>query len=369
MGSTVFVQAKVWSFPTQNGRTGYVWAENTYEKKEGPKHASWCVMGLGYRQQMINRIFALAASIPGGMLIVNRSSARSFITAMLAQLETPQQLTSTKMVLRNSSKGWYELVNDQNRAAVRALLHDHGKDALAEAIKTSLEEGGEPYYEIDLATDLDLAIALTSRQGGEEQIASPWQIVRSVPRDSHPATTHTDSAPPYRGAVDLTLHGLGVETAFPLRLCLLDGQPVHVGCDYMVEQALIKKCAEKEMTHPGYYKTVLGEYQKLSKATLPPMPETTVFDVDATRVKWQGARDIAEKISESIHGMKSATFSLSLKEAQSAAEAAKAAGDQSRLYHLSSTLSSPELTTVRFGPREETDEDDETTAPAPSNFG
>jgi hypothetical protein len=129
MGSTVFNSAKIWTFPTDNGRIGYLWAENTHEKKEGAHRARLSAMCIGYREQVVDRIFSLATNIPGGMLIVKNASPQSFISALIAQLQNPVLLEHTRVALKSATSNRadiYAAITNENRQSVQDHLRRAG---------------------------------------------------------------------------------------------------------------------------------------------------------------------------------------------------------------------------------------------------
>lgn len=103
MGSTVFNGVKVWTFLTDDGLIGYLWAENTHEKKEGAHRARLSAKCIGYREQVVDRIFRLATHIPGGMLIAKNPSPQSYISALIAQLQNPILLEHTRVNLKSAT--------------------------------------------------------------------------------------------------------------------------------------------------------------------------------------------------------------------------------------------------------------------------
>lgn len=308
MGSTVFVQASVHSFPTRDGRVGYVWSEETYDKRNGPREASWCVMRIGYRQQMIERIFGLASSIPGGSLRVKNNSAKSFITAMLAKLDAPLALTSTTVAVENSVDGFYAGITDKNRAAAQAVFSRHGKQDFAQAIAASPQAGGAKTIGLDLATDLDLILEMMSCKGAE---IYPWRIMQTRPYSAGQGVGERHISAPFRGVVELSILDSGVMDFEALRLCILGGEPLILASGYDIEQELIRHAAEHEMTHPGYYKAVLGQFAKVKDLPMASLPVDTVFEIDATGAHpW--LRDQAARACMVIHGQEDQVFTATM---------------------------------------------------------
>lgn len=318
MGSTVFVESKVHSFITRTGRIGYVWSEQTYEKKEGPRFAHWCVMKIGYREQMIERIFALAQSIPGGMLHVKNASAQSFIAYQLKRLQQPLQLEQTRFPLTNERNSFYDAISGVNRERVMALLNAAGKPELAKAIARSAADGGAKKIDLDLTTDLDLIVELTRRQSFEEgPLVLPWRIVQSKPYCGEPGPHEDVGRPQAPLAFDLQAYSMG----FGLRAGLgelyamtLNGKP-HFGHLYELESRLIEEAAKHEVAHPRHYKALLSEWKRLTDipAQLPQMPTETVFRVDTT-----GASDYLQSkfqtISSIVYGEPRMQFEMTLQD-------------------------------------------------------
>lgn len=355
MGSTVFVQARVHSFALDNGRVGYVWAEEIYEKKEGPKRSNWCVMRIGYREQMIDRIFVLAQSIPGGMLHVKNASPRSFIAAMLAKLEEPLALENTQIRLANSARGFYDVIKDGIRADVQRLLSQAGRSDLARSISSDPANGGAAQIDLDLRRDLDLIVAL-QQQIGAWQI---WGAHRTRPNGSSPGVVEHALPPHFRGAVDLTVSDTGLAGHGRLLHFTIDGGPPRLAPDYGLEKALIEHAGSREASEPGYYKELLGRWQKLQKQPLPVLSEGTVLEVDASQAPpWY--QEAVLRVSEKVLGQASLGFAITLGEAREALSKASARddGDSRWLpFELTGLLSRASQVQV-FEPADAEQEDD-----------
>lgn len=323
MGTTVLNQARLFSFPTDDGRIGYVMAEETYEKKEGTRSASWCVMRIGCRDQIIDRIFGLASSIPGGTLKTKSSSAKSFIASTLKLLDSPLRLERTDLSLGNSENDFYDAVTTASRSAVQQILIEHGKADLASQIALSPKDGGAKSIPIDLKTDLDLVAALTKRRGDEEAVVLPWRIISSVPFGYAPgvvehAVGESGQRQGARPIVQILNTGLGgrQEGTSPVLLCKVNGQPLIMGKDYEIERELIQYAGKQETAQPGLYKSLLTELSKIQadKAQIPLAPDV-VFDVDATQAPpW--VRDSIAGASQFIRGTPSLRFQVSIAEIQ-----------------------------------------------------
>lgn len=158
MGATVFDAARVKTWKTNDGRVAYLWEEKTHCIKDGPKHSYWCAMGFGTKTDIVRRIYALASSIPGGMLKVGGRSETAFVDAMLKVLQAPLELGSDKVLLENAQKGFYTVITDENRTAIRQYLKDSGRLDLAEKI---LDPQSKPtHVELSLTTDFDALKAI-----------------------------------------------------------------------------------------------------------------------------------------------------------------------------------------------------------------
>jgi hypothetical protein len=372
MSTTVFVQAKVWSFPTQSGRTGYIWAENSYDKKDGPgfgrsaKH-NWSVTALGYREQILARIFAMAESIADQMLKVRHAAAENFIAAMIKQLNSPLQLNTTKLELKNSAHSFYAAINDGNRAGVQAQLVAAGKQALAQAVAASPRDGGADSIPVDLFTDLDLVRALTGPTG----VTSVWRVIPNVSSNDI-FSGRAGLAPDvdkrlYRGKIEINLMETGLSDDGPLRALAVDGEFAGLGLNFCLEQQLIRLCSAREIEHPGYYKVVLGQFREALKTPLQTLPESTVFQVDASCAT-EYMRGKAEWISEAITKVKSPTFTITLGQAKAALAAAQFSGDGHMPYRLQLILGDTDITKLRLDDAETTDDDEgEAFEPAPAH--
>lgn len=160
MGATVFDAARVKTWRTADGRVAYLWEEKTHCIKDGPKHSSWCAMAFGRKADIIRRIYATASSIPGGMLKVGGRSETAFVDAMLKVLQAPLELGSDKVFLENAQKGFYAVITDENRTAIRQHLQDSGRLDLAQKI---LDPQSKPMrVEFSLNTDFDAINAIVN---------------------------------------------------------------------------------------------------------------------------------------------------------------------------------------------------------------
>ena len=351
MGATVFKQAKAYSFPTNEGPVGYVWLEETYDKKDGPQQARWSVTAIGHREQMIDRIFSLAGSIPGGTLHIKHASALAFINAMKKNLDQPEKLTYTTLRLANSHNGFNDAIVDKNRSAVQALFLEHGKEDEARLIDRAVQEGGHNIV-IDMANDMELVKALQKRDPETgESLASPWKLLKNhgqkpVGDGAGPVDTgHLTRAT--QRPLDIQVLQTGVDDGYQnnrLCLCMIDGEPFGLGDLWSIEARLIERAGKMEHSAPGYYKAALKGLQ-VAAENVEQLHDGVIFKLDGTKAGSAWQRDLSA-ICEKITGQPGLKIELTLPQVKSAFENQPEDARHALKYHLSSLLADPKITTV-----------------------
>ena len=160
MGATVFNDARVQTLRTASGQLAYLWLENTHCIKDGPKHASWCAMAFGTRKEIIKRIYALASSIPGGMLKTKKATPTAFVDAMLKLVEEPERLRSERVVLFDQRRATMSnAIHDLNRDAIRRKMVELGRQDLADRL-IAPQDGERLTLELSVVNDFEVLRAI-----------------------------------------------------------------------------------------------------------------------------------------------------------------------------------------------------------------
>ncbi len=351
MSTSVFVKAQVYSFATQGGGIGYVWAENSYDKKDGKAGANWDVMAIGSRARILERIFTVACNIPGGSTEVSQSTPQGFISSMAGLLSKPFLLEDTKIFL--SQQGHDKCIHDGNRATVCAHLQRHGIGDQVPAVMA----GGS--VEINLATHMELVQALTAPGG-----ISPWKLYPSAPSAVFGLGPKEDALKPAQrhATPDVSLYKLPVESGYGdsrLWLCQVkdeEGEATLIDEFWALHSRLLRLAGENEQTSPGYYKGLMAGFDKARDAHQPdpqrPKPPEfcpeTEFSIDASMAGESQQKRVNE-LSLLMDGRPSTTLSFTLKEAQQTIMNAASFDPEKRqilLYRLSTILRDPDITSV-----------------------
>lgn len=317
MGATVFNRARAWSKTLSSGQVVYLWEENTHCIKDGPKHASWCAMKFGDRKKMLERIYALATSIPGGMLKVRNRGPVKFVMDMLDVLQTPSNLGSDSVSMGNTKGDFYSAITDTNRQAAFTKLSSIGRPDLAERISRSKEEGGEGSVPLDICADFEVITTLANDFQFED---GTWGIARGVPiwklfrgqgngyEDNvgpvdHPQDQLPASKPDvllYRSGIDTRYTG-STESRF-VHVMTLDGRVVFVGSnDYGMDVTMIEISADKHVKEGVLYIKHAFKAMEKARAEVSELPSSVEFRFhNPSQSKWY--RENFDAISTRITG-------------------------------------------------------------------
>lgn len=259
MGATVFNNARVKSRLTATGQVAYLWEENTHCIKDGPKHASWCAMGFGKREDIVERIYCLAASIPGGMLKVGGRTVTAFVDAMFKLLDHPEALQIASVELENHRKGFYTAITDGNRPAVREYLIKAGRTDLANKIAEPQEKPTTVAFSLDTDFEVLRGILTEMEYEGSDINQMPAKcrgisIWRAFPHCSSSGIAGPMQevvASSVKPEVEFCLYKTGINMAYAgaaqqsfVHVATVDGHVVYVGSldynHYELSTAVIK---------------------------------------------------------------------------------------------------------------------------------
>lgn len=299
MGATVFNDARVLSYKTNNGSVAYLWEENTHCIKQGPKFKSWCAMAFGSKKEMIARIYALAASIPGGMLKVGGRSVPCFIEDMLQVLDRPMQLTSMNVSLVNLEKdNFYSAINQQNRQSLIEAWRRIGRDDLAQQVDL-FSPGYKDQITLDLVADYDAlnvlfnSLVFIDKFGDERLGECVWKVFGDYPRtDGSQGPREQFYSGAYTPTVEIiatdAFCGLIKSDERKLHVMKVDGQIICAsGDDCDMERALIDFCKKKHIQDDLF--AVPGAWKRYKKARKEPQnlaDATFVFRKPADTDRW-----------------------------------------------------------------------------------
>jgi hypothetical protein len=288
MGATVFLQACAWMVPLSNGTRGYIWSEETYDKKDGPKNARWCTMAIGNKERIIKRVFALAQSLPGGMLQTpSQISVPGFIKKYLDLVENPVDFEPGPITIQNSNKGFYDAITDKNRTHVCRIFEQFGKVDWADAARVSVVNGGKNIV-ANSTTDFEVLAALTHERHkpgdstSTEPVVYPWQLLQLQPYHGKQivakknSSQKVDMLPP---KIEVFKHRFTASNS-DITAAVVDGK-TFMGADWEVERDLISFASEMESTSPGYYRVLLTSFKK---STAYQFEKACYFQFDTTHL-------------------------------------------------------------------------------------
>jgi hypothetical protein len=328
MGATVFEAAKIFALPLSSGKTGYVWFEKTYDKKDGPARSHWCTMEIGDRQKMIDRVFGLAHALPGGSLqILEKISIVGFIDKLIKQVNEPLWIDEdVTLNLGNSQRGFYDPITDCNRAIVSSILEAHGQHHLLGDIAKPVRDGGKNIVlslreHFEMIEELANTPMTDSAMGSynSRPVSFCWQLiptldhVHAVARKIDFDVSAPTMAPP---KVQIWEHKF---TSMHLSVALMkvDGKK-FVGDPSSIERKLIEWAKDAEPTHPGYYRWLFDAFKRTPKN---PFPMDLEFQFDLSKLSSEEhLRDALHQASMHYLGTQSDRFTLSLKQLSEAAQ-------------------------------------------------
>jgi len=326
MGATVFIGAKVHALRLSNGDVGYIWSEETYEKNCHPHTPSWCVMAIGDRQRIVKRIFDLAYSLPGGCLQPkSKISTNGFITKMMNILENPEWINKEiSVLLKNSGRGFYDAISDENREEVMKIFNANGKHEWADDIKVKTEDGGKKII-VNLRENFHLLATLSQSRftvkdaHSSQPVMSTWRIVdyhdlggvvgcpNQLTRPSVEYKVTNNEKP----VLECYTHHFA-KTGLDFQLVFCEGKQLKSACGYDIEQSLIKLAAEREIFSPGYYKPLLAAYKN---AEMRALPMSMKFSIDVSSQEANShTRTMAKKICEALGREETEKFVVTLQE-------------------------------------------------------
>lgn len=320
MGTTVFLDAKVHALRLTNGEVGYVWSEETYDKKSFPHKPHWCVMAIGDRKHIVKRVFELACALPGGSLQTKtRISTIGFINKMMNILDNPEWVNKELPVqLNNSQSGFSDAINDVNREEMIKIFDENGKHEWANDIKVKTQGGGKNIV-VNLRNDFDLLAKITQSRftvKGEyssRPVAYSWQIISKDKLGGTPECPNQLTLPKVESkstnkekpVVECYVHRFEkINLVFEMVFC--EGKQLTGS----IEEGLIKLAAEREEFSPGYYKPLLTAYKDAEKRAL---PMSMKFSIDVSEQEANSyLRDRARLINEALGREESEKFFLTL---------------------------------------------------------
>jgi hypothetical protein len=170
MGATVTVGKKVAAFKANNGKVGYVLFEETYEKNCYPHNPHWSCVGIGYLDDVMTRIFAMASSCEGGGLQGRGGyiTPEGYISGWLNELAEPLEMPNFKNKVAFGSN-FYATIPESLRERVLKGLEEEGFNEQAKALCV---DG----FEATLHDDIDVLRAIYVKHRNE---LGPWRFISS----------------------------------------------------------------------------------------------------------------------------------------------------------------------------------------------
>lgn len=319
MGATVFEGAKVYALALPNGTTGYVWTEQTYDRKDGPGRSHWCTMAIGDRQTMIARVFGLAHSMPGGMIqTVGKISVAGFIKKLIQLVDDPLWIDcDVPLKLINSKKGFYDAITDANRQKFSEILTRHGQDQLVNSIAKSVVDGG-----VNLTLNLRDHFALIQELANTNMnqgyynsgpVSYCWQLIPTLdhyPTVSRPSINVKAGAALLVPEISIWCHHFS-QLNSEIMLAKINGES-FVGDPTDIQCALIDIAKDAELTQPGYYKVLLDAFKRAEKQAF---PDDLEFDFDLSKLSADHhLRDPLKVAASHYAGSPTEQFKVTLKQ-------------------------------------------------------
>jgi hypothetical protein len=275
-------------------------------------------MQFGDQKAMLDRIYGLAASIPGGMLKVQGRNPVKFVMDMLEVLRSPGLLHQEAVSLDNSRRGFHSAITDENRVQAVEKLTSIGRQDLATRFGKSKEEGGEGSVKLDIDKDfiaLDALLHNFSFQQGDWGMArgiSVWKMFQSYGSGGHgmegpaePIPAQTLTAKPdvrlYRSKIDTRYTG-GRDPEF-VHVMTVDGRVEYVGRNgYEAEVALIKISADKHIQEGVFFiKAAFNAFANAQKAPME-LPEQVSFRFHSPGGQYKWSRENFDATSKAVTG-------------------------------------------------------------------
>jgi hypothetical protein len=130
------------------------------------------------------------------------------------------------------------------------------------------------------------------------------------------------SLAPFKGDCDIKVMAAGIAGLWPMRVLDIAGTAPRFANDCEVQATVIRYCASRELTHPGFYRIALARLRAM-KEPLPVAPESIRFHIDACSAG-DYFKEIARQTSNTLLGAEAERFELTLGEVRALVNAISA---------------------------------------------
>lgn len=265
MGATVTCGKQVAAFTTPRGQIGYVLFEQTYEKNCYPHDPRWSCVGMGYIDEVLDRIFKMASSCEGGIL-QNRSghiTPEGYIAGWLTELASPKAMQDVRGTLAFGTN-FSATIPESQRDTVLEVLEQDGYPEVRQAL---LADG----FEVSLHAYFDVLRSIYGKRA-----IGAWRFIADVARNGTecPELGYCpDKKPAPQGRVPRMLlldrDNLLVEQP--------DGTFRSEGWAYSVVGSFVANYAATERAYPGSYRSAIKYYRTVAAKALP-APDSAVIE-------------------------------------------------------------------------------------------
>lgn len=280
MGSFVSTAKKVAAFRGQAGKIGYLLFEEGYSKNTHPHTPSWNCVGIGYIEDVVQRIFKMASSCEGGSLQHRGGpvTPETYVERWFEQLAEPVQMYNLGGVLKFESRFYATLPNEHKDKIVAAVT--------GSGFPTLIPQMESEGYEATLYEDFDLLRAVYSVED-----VGAWRFVRSVGSDQ-PVAADLGYVGEPNGLPTLRIPRMFRFSGHTESLLVEqeDGTYRAEGWAYSVIGDFVAGYGPVNMKHPGSFRRVFAAYRDAARnAPMAPDDAVVVLELpagDGARAKW-----------------------------------------------------------------------------------
>lgn len=305
MGATVTVGKKVAAFKAGNGKVGYVLFEETYEKNCYPHTPHWSCVSIGYLDDVMTRIFAMASSCEGGGLQGRGGylTPEGYISGWLNEFAEPFEMPNYKKKVAFGDN-FSATIPESLRERVLKGLEEEGFGAHAKAL---CGDG----FEAVLHDDIDVLRAIYVKHRNE---LGPWRFISSSFAIAHYMPYCKELA--YTPVKDVTYKPSAPQMFEVHTECLAVKQADGVfrvdGASYWCTAKFIERYGLTELAHPGSFRRSIKAFREAAK-TAPKASDDTVIvmSMNGLPEDQQYRRGVVQRIADAL-GKTSTEFETTL---------------------------------------------------------
>lgn len=263
MGATVTNGKQVGALKTASGKIGYLLFEGTYDKRGDSREPHWECMALGYIEDVLVRIFEIAAVCEGGSLQGPSGTIlpESYIAGWLKELESPFEMHDCKGTLE-ISKEWMATLPETDvygeekdlRGLFISTLRNEGHFSVADVLSTGK-------LEASLVNDFDV---LRSLYFSNRRHVSPRRFVRTsrLHAFQNPSYGYKPAKTGGKKQVHPTMLGVGTGMDANVLVAQPDGTFRCKGRSYSLVADYVRGFGATEFKSPGSYRVAIKDYRR-----------------------------------------------------------------------------------------------------------